>query len=206
MQHRAVGLWLVVAVVLGSVLSSDADDKRAKSSVGKGFWKVLVTPNAKWVLTETVGEADRRDKVIVETYDVRKVAGADVARLRWMLHAPGEKPEDIGNSSGRFTQVAVTKAGLYLLDDGMDDAAITLALKKKPSRSDPPKPYEGTKRNQGRYLLIRNEAVCVGEGPLPGDGDCADTCFGEMCIGSPEGIVSLSGTWAPGYSEFEQTP
>jgi hypothetical protein len=117
----------------------------------KSFWKILVTPNAKWTLTDTVDKA--RSKILVETYDVRKVGAADVARLRWTHLINKKDHNDWGDSdSGRYTQVAVTDAGLYILSADMDDAKIADALKKKPSRSDPPKPYKGTKQNQGRYL------------------------------------------------------
>jgi hypothetical protein len=110
-----------------------------------------VTPKAKWVLHDF--EEGQDDSVPVETYDVRKVGAADVARLRWR-----NGDEDISEGGGYPSQVAVTEAGLYLLQASQDDAAVAEALKKKPSRSDPPKPYKGTKLNGGRYLRIDQKA------------------------------------------------
>lgn len=197
MNKRWIGLLLISVIALPP---AGADSKKP----GKGFWRILVKPHATWVLHETIKDEDKRT-IKVETYDVRKVAGADVARLRWTLTS-GKDSSDIGSTDeGRYTQVAVTQAGLYLLTQDMDDAKVADALKNKPSRSDPPKPYDGTKRNEGRYLHIRgNDLVCLGEGPRPGDGDCPDTCFGEVCISGSAGVVELSGNWAPGVSAFAQ--
>jgi hypothetical protein len=192
--------WLGVLLVLLLLTDARADDK---ASVGKGFWKILVKPRAKWVLHETIGE-EPRATITVETYDVRKVAGADVARLRWTLRS-GNETTDVGDStSGRYTELAVTPAGLYILSADMDDAKVAATLKKKPSRSDPPKPYRGTKQNQGRFLSIYDGQVCLGEEPLPDAGDCPDTCEGRVCITATDGVVELSGTWAPGVTIFRQ--
>ncbi len=175
-------------------------------TIAKGIWKSLVKPNAKWTLQATTG--DKTKKIVVETYDVRKVGAADVARLRWTLVGKTEK-SDIGDSdSGKYTQVAVTDAGLYILSSDMDDAAITEALKKKPSRSDPPKAYEGTKTNKGRFLHLRaingTDVVCAGVGPMPGAGECEDMCEGEMCVAADKGVVTLNGMWAPENDMFSQ--
>jgi len=183
---------------------SKADKAKAKDDdkVEKGFWKILVKPKTKWTLRETIAP-DAKGVITVETYDVRKIGKADVARIRWTLD-DGTAKRDIGGSSGRYTQVAVTDAGLYIMEASMDDKAVEKALAGKPSRSDPPKPYKGTKQNNGRYLMILNGLVCIGEGPLPGAGDCPDTCDGTMCISPTDGVVSLYGTWAPGISIFSQ--
>jgi hypothetical protein len=166
----------------------------------KGIWKVLVRAKAKWVLKNTFEK--EHDKVIIETYDVRKVGVAEVARLRWTrVFADGQK-EPV--ATGLPTQVAVTDAGLYLLDAAQDDAAITEAIKKKPSRSDPPKAYKGTKQNEGRYLNVESSRVCLGQGPLPGAGECEDTCFGEWCVSAEDGIVGLEGNFAPENGQYER--
>jgi hypothetical protein len=194
---------VLLAAWSGMSSSANAEKKKPKS-IGKGFWSVLVKPGAKWVLNETIGE--KSASITVETYDVRRVGGADVARLRWTL-TQGKTKRDIGDSaSGKYTELAVTPAGLYILSADMDDAKVALALKKKPSRSDPPKAYQGTKQNQGRYLTLDPDAgtVCMGEGPEPGAGECPDTCDATLCISATAGIVSLMGNWAPGVSIFEQ--
>jgi hypothetical protein len=155
---------LAVVVVLGVIAAGGV--RAEKKAPAKGFWSVLVKAGAKWVLRETIG--DKTSTLTIETYDVRKVAGADVARLRWTLGS-GKDKRDVGDSAeGRFTQLAVTSAGLYLMDADMDDAKVTAALAKPPSRSDPPKAYKGTKQNHGRYLLIEDDTtVCMGRAPSP---------------------------------------
>jgi hypothetical protein len=200
---RKVWLGLVIALFVSSPAYAD---KKSKPP-GKGFWKVLIQPNAKWVLHETIGDSPRT--ITIETYDVRKVAGADVARLRWTLtSADGKDKQDVGsNEEGRYTQLAVTPAGLYILWAAQDDAKVAAALKGKPSRSDPPKAYKGTKLNRGRYLDVNDDGtVCVGEGPMPDAGPCEDECDGTMCISPTDGIYKLMGNWAPGVSIFDSAP
>lgn len=196
----------LVFLLLCAAASASAQPK--PSPAPKGFWKVLVTPGARWTLVDTIDKSKKPAKIIVETYDVRKVGAADVARLRWTrVWGPGTSDrEDYGDSdSGRYTQVAITAAGLYILSADMDDAKIVEALKKKPSRSDPPKPYKGTKQNNGRYLhLDGDDLVCMGYEPLPGAPDCEDTCFGEACFSSKNGPVKLAGTWAPDMGIYAQ--
>lgn len=187
-------------LALASIASADSPKP---SAPGKGFWKVLVQPHAKWILDEDM--PDQHSTLVIETYDVRKVAGADVARLRWTLIDEKGERTDVGDSGqGRYTQLAVTPAGLYILWDKQDDAKVAAMLKGKPSRSDPPKPYAGTKKNHGRYLNIQDGRVCIGEGPEPGAGDCPDTCDGTLCIDPVDGPVELLGNWAPGVSVFKK--
>jgi hypothetical protein len=172
----------------------------------KGFWRILVQPKQHWVLVDTIGDAKRQ--IVVETYDVRKVGGADVARLRWTYVFEDGK-EDWGDpSDGRFTQVALTDAGLYVLSADMDDAKVAEALKRKPSRSDPPKPYKGTKRNSGRYLSYTEESgdrvACFGWENLTGE--CEDTCMAEVCLSATRGFISVEGQAAPENGRFAQKP
>ncbi|HEV7554618.1 MAG TPA: hypothetical protein VGO00_04130, partial [Kofleriaceae bacterium] len=121
--------------------------------------------------------------------------------LRWTL-TNGTTKEDIGGHDGRYTQLGVTSAGLYIMEAAMDDKAVAKALAGKPSRSDPPKAYPGTKLNDGRYLMIMNGLVGIGQGPRPGDGECPDTCDGTMWISPTDGVVKLMGNWAPGVTIF----
>jgi len=170
---------------------------------------VLVKPGAKWVLRDTIAERLHEPPRIltVETYDVRKIGKADVARVRWTLVGGGDPDPDAlrDTQAGAITQFAVTDEGLYTLWAGMDDAQVDTALKGKPSRSDPPKPYKATKLNEGRYLTIDDDGiVCMGQGPEPGAGPCEDTCDGRVCISETKGIVELSGNWSPGVTEFRQ--
>lgn len=204
--------WMSVVVVALVASQASGDSPKTKprkhpaaakatgTAPAKGFWKVLVQPHAKWVLEQEIDDPDdHASPITVETYDVRKVGSADVARLRWRQ---GSNDAAIGTSM--LQQFAVTPSGLYILSSDMDDAKIAEVLKGKPSRSDPPKPYQGTKLNKGRYLEIRDDLVCMGEGPLPEDPPCEDTCFGEVCISATEGIVRIDGNWAPNMEPYAQ--
>jgi|GEM_PF-2957347 hypothetical protein len=168
--------------------------------IDKGFWKVLAQPNARWELAEAAPDKGHKPAVVrIEPYDVRVVDGASVARLRW-AHVLDGSAKDIGDSdAGRYTQVAVTVAGIYLLSAEMDDAAVAKALKRKPSRSDPPRAYVGTGQNQGRFLTIEKgpdgPMACMG---APTEKEAAkDPGVGEVCVSANKGVVFLGGGWAP---------
>ena len=194
--------WLGGLLVAALALPAVAKDT---PSAGKGFWKILVKPKAKWVLHQTIGD-DKKGTITIETYDVRKIDGADVARLRWtMVSGDGKyKSEAATSGSQTPTQVAVTDKGIYLLTADMDDAKVSKALKGKPSRSDPPKAYKGTKKNNGRFLTVSGDVVCMGEEPLPDAGECADICEGEICYSATDGVISMTGTLAPDHYNWEQ--
>lgn len=98
----------------------------------------------------------------------------------------------------------MTRAGLYLLDEAMDDIAVAKALKKRPARSSPPKPYKGTRRNGGRYLKIYGAQVCVGQARLAADGPCEDVCETEVCFSATKGVTEITGYDAPGEMIWKQ--
>jgi hypothetical protein len=169
--------------------------------VGKGFWKVLVQPGARWVMRGLDDET-----LTVETYDVRTIGKAQVARLRWTLRRGSDDANPDADAlkythAIGLTQVAVTDAGAYLLYASYDDAKVAEELKKPPSRSDPPKAYKPTKLNEGRSLEIRDDVVCMLQTLEP---DC-DGCDGAaVCISATDGIVSIEGTWAPSGGSFRK--
>lgn len=199
-------MWISVGVsfvALAVTLTSAVADKAGAPA--KGFWKILVQPGAKWVL-EPHGEDGGNvptSKITIETYDVRKVGNTDVARLRWTeVDGQDTRPYNDG-ADDLITQVAVSEKGLYLLRADTDDAGVAKALEKAPSRSDPPKPYKGTKRNKGRYLRIAELGiVCMGWSHVEGDGECEERCEGEICISATDGIVSADGTYVPQDSYY----
>jgi hypothetical protein len=168
-----------------------------------GFWGVLVKPKARWVLKDVIDKSpkDKRPTLIVETYDIHTVGAARVGRLRWMW---SDKTSYDQCGAVCLHRVAVTPAGLYFIDDDATDEKILQALKRRPSRSNPPREYSGTKRNEGRYLNIDGDMVCMGDEPLPGDGECDDTCFSVLCIDKDKGVVQLGGTAAPDNGLFAQ--
>jgi hypothetical protein len=171
------------------------------------FWGALVAPHARWALPKKdVPAGAKAETTIVETYDARTVAGAHVARLRW-THETAAGKRDVGDSdAGRYTQLAVTAAGLYVLSADMDDAAIAKALQKPPSRSDPPRRYAGTKQNGGRFLRLAQGAhgliACLGKGAVPSGPACGADCAGEVCVSAADGFVRLDGAFAPGGGTF----
>src|SRR5262249_3511652 len=112
---------------------------------------------------------------------------------------------DIGNSdAGRYTQLAVTAGGLYLLDADQNDASVAESLKKKPARSDPPKPYGASEKNQGRFLELlrtkRGPVACMGVGPVTEDAKASE--LGILCVSPEAGIVRLDSKWSPTGNVF----
>jgi len=212
-----LGLAGVLAAAVFLPMSAGAAPKSPSVTVpnggtppAKGTWSILVQPNKRWVLHGTFKE-NRAQVIVVETYDVHQVGGATVARLRWTVkqNVKAKDGDSIGSEGGPlFTRLAVNERGLYILRDDMDDAAIATVVQGKPSRSEPPRSYEGTKKNHGRYLHVYDQedgpVVCMGEGPEPGAGDCDDTCFAEVCFVPTKGVVEISGTAAPENAIFAQ--
>lgn len=195
---RIVWMCCLVLAMSGAV---EAQVKKP----GKDFWNILVTPKAKWTLRDPAADdaARKAATVTVETYDVRTIGKAQVARLRWThKHDTGEIT--FGGGLLQPTQVAVTRDGLYLLDAAMDDAAVANALKKKPARSSPPKAYKGTKQNGGRYLKIYGADVCIGQARLAADGPCEDVCETEVCFSATKGVTEITGYDAPGEMIWKQ--
>lgn len=54
---------------------------------------------------------DKAYSVVGETYDTRKVGGADVARVRWRYYAGGGAEDDVWTGNALPRQLAVTDAG-----------------------------------------------------------------------------------------------
>jgi len=206
-----LGCAVVACLVAGVLGWARAEAPRPNDAAGAspepGFWSILVKPNAKWILKDTTSKAkDKdRDKVVVETHDVRTVGSARVARLTW-THVTRDDRSPLDQCGfGCPRRVAVTSAGVYFLDEDASDAQILKRVQRSPDRSEPPRPYKGTKKNQGRYLTFDGARACIGEGPIPGEAsDCEDTCFAEVCVSAKDGVVELSGTWAPDYGIFAQ--
>jgi hypothetical protein len=211
MRAVFLGFCLLAAACGGKAKTAETPRKPPIDStthVGStaGIWRVLVTPGAKWVLYNTfVEKGEARPTLTVETTDVRKLAGADIARLKW-THARPDGTETY--SGGVPGQVAVTAAGVWFLDGELDDKGIAAELAKPPSQPDPPVKIDEQSREDGVYVHMwakgAEPVVCVGEGPGPDAGDCEDVCFGEICVGARGGIVSVGGTWAPNYETYEQ--
>ncbi len=197
--------WVKAALAIVTLASVSGAETAKTTAPAKGFWKVLVTPGAKWVLEphSEEGMETPSEKITIETYDVRRIGDSDVARLRWTATTGKQSEPYNDGADSLLTQVAVTEKGVYLLRADMDDAAVTAALLKAPSRSDPPKAYKGTKTNRGRYLRIAELGiVCMGWSHVEGDGECEERCEGEMCISPTDGIISLDGTYVPQDSYY----
>src|SRR4051794_34758076 len=76
------------AVVIAGVLL--ALPLPATSKAQPRFWAPLVAKDARWVLRNTINPQSGPTEVIVETYDVRTVGDAQVARLRWRYRMGGK--------------------------------------------------------------------------------------------------------------------
>ncbi len=194
MNRLAVGLAMVSA--LGATTAADGPAKH-------GVWQPLVQAHARWLLRDT-GTVQNADTIAVETYDVRKIGGADVARLRWVLQQ-GTRHRDVGASlaGGRFTQLAVTPRGLYLLSASMDDAKVARALAAAPTWRDPPDAVEPASSGDGSFVRVdRSGLVCVGHVAAEGacDGETG-LCEGELCVDAG-GVARIAGSWAPGNATF----
>jgi len=203
----AVAACGVIAVLGWARAEAPRPNDAAAASPESGFWSIMVKPNAKWILKDTTSKAKEkdRDKVVVETHDVRTVGSARVARLTWTQVTHGSKSPLDQCGFGCPHRVAVTSAGIYFLDEDASDAQILKRLQRSPDRSEPPRPYGATKKNNGRYLTFDGARACMGEGPIPGeDSDCEDTCVAEVCVSAKDGVVELSGTWAPDNGIFAQ--
>jgi hypothetical protein len=170
----------------------------------KGFWRALVQPGARWVLHDKLPGS--RDALAIETYDVRKVGGAEIARLRWTFD-DGTRHRDVGPTAagGGFRQLAVSAAGLYLLPADLDGARLAAALRGAPTHADPPATVDATAQTHNRYLHVADGGLaCFGEAPPDAgcDGEYG-SCDGELCVAG-DGIVSVSGRWAPGDTTFHR--
>jgi len=194
--------WVLACATVMAFAPAAADPAHP----AKGFWRALVQPNARWVLHDRQ-QPGSRTTLAIETYDVRKVGGAEVARLRWTLD-DGSRRRDVGTTAagGTLRQVAVTAAGLYVLAADLDGTRLAAALRGAPTHADPPAPFDATAETRNRYLHVADSGVaCLGEAP-PSDAGCDGeygSCDGELCIAG-DGIVSVSGRWAPGDTTFRR--
>jgi len=136
----------------------------------------------------------------IRNYDVRTVGSAQVARLAW------EAPDYEVDDSTLPTQVALTKDGVYFLSAHLNDKQIASVLGEHPTYHDPPQTITPQTRSDGRYLMwqdTRNDRIfCIGDGPLANAPECDDVCFSEFCVSPENGIVSLSGHWAPNVGVY----
>jgi hypothetical protein len=180
----------------------------AKASAAS-VWEPLVAPGARFVLLGAPPAASAAalstsvtpgPRIVVESYDVRVVHGAKVARLRWVVEDNGAR-SPMGNSLP--TQIAVTKKGAWLLTERLDDKGVAAALAHKPTFADPPRPIE----NDDGYVrrektAISADAVCIGIGTPPPKPCPAGICHAEYCLAPGIGLVSMSGNYTPSAGAF----
>jgi hypothetical protein len=134
--------------------------------------------------------------ISVESYDVRTVGAAKVARLRWTLVQNGVG-EPLGGDLP--TQLALGKKGVWAFSDRLGDKEIAKELKKKPTWTDPP--AIGT-RKDGTYVRKDGEAICFGQGTAPGTAKCNDVCHAEFCLAPERGVVAIGGLYTPNSAQF----
>lgn len=170
-------------------------------------WGPLVRLGACWTLVKHVqGTPDWDDKLLVQTYDVRKVGAVDVARLKYTLGRNSSPHQPSGDVLPK--QVAVTAKGVWFLAGDADDAAITAALLKPPTHAARPKKVEPTPENG--YTFVREAKtsggpiVCVGQEISPSLRKCEGTCNATVCFSASHGVVLVEGTPAPALGTFVQ--
>ena len=169
---------------------------------GKGCWDALVRGGARWVSKDAVEDSKEASEVVVETFDVRTVGTARVARLRWLALSGGKQDP---YRTDDFDQVALTNQGIYFLSADLDDAGVQGALRGKPTYADPPRTVPSGRGDYVEGLAsARGPIVCFGSGPSPKDPRCEDVCNSEMCVSPTDGVVTFEGSWAPGMSMFAQ--
>jgi hypothetical protein len=212
-RWRGMRLSLTIPMVLFAASAAFAEKPAPKGAkpakpaparppkLAPGVWKPLLQPNQKWVLKN--GDEKDPAQIIVETYDVRKVGDADVARLRW-THT-WEKEHSVVEQ-GAPTQIALGKGGVWFLSAEADDKAVAAALKKKADYADPPQLWKEMSRRDGRAVTQEQGnggkwMICIEDGPPKGAGECEDVCFASFCF-ADEGIVKLDGTWSPSYVPY----
>jgi hypothetical protein len=201
-----VTVGIVLAFQNGNAAAANASERATvRPTTSRGIWDLVFKAGQRWILPASGGDPAR---LVVETFDLRRVEDADVVRLRWLYQAnPKEKPV-ADPSPNTPTQLARTRRGVYFLRAEQDDRAIALALKSPPTNTDPPRLIDSmrTKGDSGpnvtRRRTEKGDVYCFGYGPGKDAGECEDVCFGEFCVSPEAGIVEVGGTFAPGYDTF----
>lgn len=195
-RRTALVVLILITLPLAALGGGQKKKAAAKAKAPKGLWQPLAEANKRWVLSPTVASGTGA-RITVETYDARTVGAAKVARLRWAVTSNGAS-DPLGNDLPG--QVAVTKKGIWFLDERLDDAGVKKALKGAPTWSDPP---ALGKRKDGSYARLAGDQVCIGRGIPPGGGACADgVCHAEFCLLAGTGVVGISGNYTPDAAEF----
>jgi hypothetical protein len=174
------------------------------------FWEPLVTPGARFVLLGAPPPSSPSSlstsvtpgpRIVVESYDARVVHGAKVARLRWVVEDSGAR-SPMGNSLP--TQIAVSKKGVWLLTDRLDDKGVTAALARKPTYADPPRLVANDDGYVRRDDATSGHAdgVCIGIGTPPPAPCPAGICHAEYCLAPGIGLTSMSGNYTPSAGAF----
>jgi hypothetical protein len=167
--------------------------------------------DGKWTLVRhDLKEAHPSDRVVIEVRDVRELpGGVRVAHLRYTWESERYGVQEAGDGEHLPRTVAVTTDGAWFLPSwaGDDELVVKLVRTSTPRFVDPPKRVRATEEDGYRFvdpvLGPRGAMVCIGHERPPGEG-CEHTCFGQVCFSPEAGIVSISGTEAPGFGHYAQ--
>ena len=169
-------------------------------------WRAVVQPGACFTL-KNVGVAGKAgppgDVLVIESYDVRRVDDAEVARLR-VTHATPTEQGGVSGLPDLPQQLAVTSKGVWMLDRKVDDPGVTKALGKGPTYAADPRSQEPTKAN--KYAFVRKghnakgDVICVGrDQPKP---ECTEACTSMVCFSVQSGVVLVEGAASPTGDTF----
>jgi hypothetical protein len=201
----AVGAVVAFEGVNAGAYDAGAGAAPARAPTDRGVWNAVFRAGQRWILSNGGGDSGR---MIVETTDLRRVDGADVVRLRWLHQADATAKPKLDPNVDMPTQLARTPRGVYFLRAEQDDRAVALAIKGRPTHTDPPRLVDSMSTkgasapNVTRRRSAKGDVYCFGRGPGKDAGECEDVCFGEFCVSTEAGVVEVGGTYAPGYDRF----
>lgn len=210
-QRALVGSLLAVGAVVAShgvnagASDSGAGAAAARAQTDPGVWNAVFRAGQRWILSNGGGDPGR---MLVETTDLRRVDGADVVRLRWLYQADAAAKPKLDSNVIMPTQLARTPRGVYFLRAEQDDRAVALAIKGRPTHTDPPRLVDSMSTKGAsapsvtRRRSAKGDTYCFGHGPGKDAGECEDVCFGEFYVSTEAGIVEVGGTYAPGNDRF----
>lgn len=169
-------------------------------------WRALVQPGACFTL-KNMGQAGKAgppgDVLVVESYDVRRVDDAEVARLR-VTHATPTEQAAANGLADVPEQIAVTAKGAWVLDKKADDAAITKAMSKAPTWPAEPRPGEATKASKWSFAKhghnAKGDVLCVGHDKPKAE--CTEACASLVCVSVASGVVMVEGASSPTGDTF----
>ena len=174
------------------------------------LWLNLIAKETTWVLhSETAEAGEHVDRVEIKVTSLRRKGNVRIAELQWsFVGEGGRRPV---NTTVPAMIIADGKNALIYESntdlEGDSDDDFVKALATEPSHADPPVEYRRSEEWGTEWLKFhdtgKGKIACFEQGP-PDEEDfvCEDTCYALLCYSQRDGIVGLTGTWAPGFDHF----